>query len=84
MQVMKGLSPAVIDTEIRSLAPDNGGSLEWMEHFMQFMLSQLKTNQNFELVEAYIGLFLKVGVTVCFANPESILFSLASLCCGDS
>lgn len=62
MDLMKHLPPAAIDGEMRSLAPDNGGSLEWLQHFMEFLLSQLKTNTNFELVEAYIGLFLKVRV----------------------
>lgn len=60
MGLLRNLSPAAIDAEIRGLAPDNGGSLEWLQHFMKFLLSQLKTNMNFELVESYLGLFLKV------------------------
>ena len=54
------MSPASIDGEFRSLAPEAGGSLEQIGHFMHFLLSQLKTKKNFELVEAYLGLFLKV------------------------
>ena len=60
MELMRNLSPAAIDSEMRGLAPENGGSLEWLQHFMQFLLSQLKANTNFELVESYLGLFLKV------------------------
>lgn len=60
MELMKSLSPAAIDGELRSLSPENGGSVEWLEHFMKFLLSQLQGNMNFELVEAYMGLFLKV------------------------
>ncbi len=60
MELMKRLPPAGIDSEVRSLAPENGGSLEALQHFMEFMLSQLKTHMNFELIEAYLGLFLKV------------------------
>lgn len=54
------MSPASVEGELRGLDPENGGSLEQLQHFMQFMLSQLRTSMNFELVEAYLGLFLKV------------------------
>lgn len=60
MSLLRTMSPAAIDAEIRGLSPDNGGSLEWLQHFLQFLLSQLKTNKDFELVESYLGLFLKV------------------------
>ena len=60
MSLLMTMSPAAIDAEIRGLSPDNGGSLEWLQRFMQFLLRQLKTNMNFELVESYLGLFLKV------------------------
>ncbi len=64
MELMKKLPPASIDSEIRSLAPEHGGSLGGLQHFMEFMLSQLKTHMNFELIEAYLGLFLKVSVSL--------------------
>lgn len=60
MELMKKLPPAGIDSEIRSLAPEHGGSIEELQYFMEFMLSQLKRHMNFELIEAYLGLFLKV------------------------
>jgi hypothetical protein len=31
-----------------------------MENFMEFLLDQLKTNEDYELVQSYLGLFLKV------------------------
>ena len=61
MELLKGLSPAAIDSEFRNMAPDAGGSVEWLEYFMEFLLDQLKTNKNYELVQSYLGLFLKVG-----------------------
>jgi len=54
------MSPSAIDSEFRSLSPDGGGSLQAMETFMKFLLFQLRSSQDFELVEAYLGLFLKV------------------------
>ena len=64
MELMKKLPPTGIDSEIRSLAPEHGGSLEGLQHFMEFMLSQLKKHVNFELIEAYLGLFLKVCTSI--------------------
>ena len=61
MELLKGLSPAAIDSEFRNMASDAGGSVEWLEYFMEFLLDQLKTNKNYELVQSYLGLFLKVG-----------------------
>lgn len=69
MELLEELSPAAIDGELRSLAPESGGSVEWLQAFMQFMLSQLKTNLNFELTEAYLGLFLKVCCVMCMTTP---------------
>ena len=50
MSLLRTMSPAAIDAEIRGLSPDNGGSLEWLQRFMQFLLRQLKINMSFELV----------------------------------
>ena len=61
MELIKELPPAAIDAEFRSLAPESGGSLEWLAQLLGFLLEMLKTNQNFELVQSYIGLFLKVS-----------------------
>ena len=60
MNLMKELPPASIDAEFRSLAPESGGSVEWVEHLMTFLLKTVKTNRDFELLQSYIELFLKV------------------------
>ena len=62
MDLLKKLPPATIDSEFRSMAPDAGGSVEWLANFMEFLLDQLKTNKNYELVQSYLGLFLKVCI----------------------
>ena len=64
MEILKGMGPAAIEGEIRGLSPDGGGTIEHLEWFLRFLLDQIKTGTNFELVEAYMGLFLKVSVTV--------------------
>ena len=60
MSRLKELGPSAIDVEIRSLSPEGGGDVELMGHFMKFIEYVLSTNNNFELVQAYLGLFLKV------------------------
>ncbi len=62
MELLKDLSPASIDAEFRCMAPESGGSVEWVEQLMKFLLDRLSTNRDFELVQSYIGLFLKVCV----------------------
>lgn len=57
---MKTLGPSTVDMEIRSLAPEMGGSPLVLGNFLQFVQSVLRTNKNFEIAQAYLGLFLKV------------------------
>ena len=64
---MKSLGPSAVDVEIRSLAPEMGGSVEIMCNFLLFVQSVLQTNKNFEIIQAYLGLFLKVNICCsCF------------------
>ena len=80
------LGPSAIDLELRSLAPEGGGSLGLMESFLKmirwnscmhpideynvfvkliFVRLELKAGRNFEAVQSYLGLFLKLhGETV--------------------
>ena len=65
MELLKELSPATTDSEFRNMAPDAGGSVDWLACFMEFLLDQMKTNKNYELVQSYLGLFLKVCTYTC-------------------
>ncbi|XP_071953801.1 WD repeat-containing protein 36-like [Antedon mediterranea] len=57
---MKELGPSAIDTQIRSLSPIGGGSVHMMIYFIQFLNSELSSKQDYQLVQAYLGLFLKI------------------------
>ncbi|XP_064385749.1 WD repeat-containing protein 36-like isoform X4 [Halichondria panicea] len=70
MDLMKELPPASIDAEFRSLAPESGGSVEWVEHLMTFLLETVRTNRDFELVQSYIGLFLKLHSSLIRESPD--------------
>ena len=63
---MKELGPAAIDLELRSLAPEGGGSHDLMNQFLEFICECLETNRDFELLQAYLGAFLKVGLLSLF------------------
>ena len=57
---LKELGPSAIDMEIRSLSPEGGGSIQLMESFLNAVNHMLQTNRDFEVIQAYLGLFLKV------------------------
>jgi U3 small nucleolar RNA-associated protein 21 len=60
LEEMKAMGPSAIDIEVRSLGEDMGGSIELMQRFLHFILYILSTKRNFELANAYLGLFLKI------------------------
>lgn len=59
---LKELGPSGIETELRSLSPDCGGSVEVMQSFLKMIGMMLDRKQDFELAQAYLALFLKVSL----------------------
>lgn len=60
IKLLKGMGPSNIDIEMRSLAPEGGGSLNVMQSFLQMISYMLCTKRDFELAQAYLALYLKV------------------------
>ena len=60
LSMLKELGPSAIDAEVRSLAPEGGGTVQLMANFLSFINEMLRTNRDFELIQAYLALFLKV------------------------
>ncbi|KAF5270441.1 hypothetical protein FQR65_LT05629 [Abscondita terminalis] len=56
---LKSMGPSMIDFELKSLNPTEGGSVSVMLQFLKFIEFVLKSNNNFELAQAYLGVFLK-------------------------
>lgn len=56
---IKTFGPSMIDFEIKSLAPEGGGSIDVMLQFLRLIEAMLKSNRDFELAEAYLSVFLK-------------------------
>ncbi|KAK2156514.1 hypothetical protein LSH36_211g01051 [Paralvinella palmiformis] len=69
---LKEMGPSAIDAELQSLAPEGGGSIELMGDFLIFINEMLKTNKNFELIQAYLGLFLKLHGDTLSREPSLI------------
>lgn len=56
---LKLMGPSMIEFELKSLCPEDGGSISVMLQFLRFIEFLLKSNNNFELAQAYLGVFLK-------------------------
>jgi len=64
---LKNLGPSAIDAEIRSLDTmlpgndtDNEGNRLLLHHFLCALEQGLSKKQNFELIQSYLALFLKI------------------------
>ncbi|XP_059053649.1 WD repeat-containing protein 36 [Achroia grisella] len=66
----KTLAPAAIEVEVTSMAPDAGGSIEVMNQFLIMLNTMLTTNRDFELAQAYLGLFLKTHTKIISENED--------------
>ena len=62
MTLLKSFGPWQLDSELRQLAPAPGGSPKLLRLFLTTLQHQLDSCRDFELAQAYLGLFLKVSV----------------------
>lgn len=71
--LIKELGPSMTDFEITSLAPDNGGSTEVMKQFLVMLTNIFESNQDFELAQAYLSLFLKTHSKTIVESSELLV-----------
>ena len=57
---LKELGPSAIDVEFRCLAPGTGGDVILIENMIEYIINQLELRKDFELIQGYMALFLKV------------------------
>lgn len=72
------LGPSRVDFEIKSLHPDGGGSVVLMRQFVRLVQRMLDSNENFELAQSYLGVFLKAHSRATVEHGE-LRDSLAEL-----
>ncbi|PIO33481.1 hypothetical protein AB205_0155360 [Aquarana catesbeiana] len=70
LKTIKEMGPSNIDTEIRNLAPEGGGSVEVMQSFLKMIGRMLDIKRDFELAQAYLALFLKIHLRFISAQPK--------------
>lgn len=70
LQVLKKLSPSDIDIEFRQLGLDGGGNDEDLESFVLVLIELIKSGQDFELVQSFVSLFLKLHGDVILCNES--------------
>lgn len=64
-EYIKGLSPAAIDLEIRSLL-----SLQHLESFLRALIGRLRSNRDFEAIQAFISVCVSVHGDIMVSNEE--------------
>uniref|UniRef100_H0YRW1 WD repeat domain 36 n=1 Tax=Taeniopygia guttata TaxID=59729 RepID=H0YRW1_TAEGU len=70
LDLLKSLGPSNIEVELRSLAPEGGGSVEVMLSFLRMIGMMLNKKYNFELAQAYLALFLKLHLKILSSEPK--------------
>lgn len=70
IDALKEMGPSAIDTEIRSIGPYLGGSSHLLSQFLTAVSFVLESKRNYEIVQAYLGLFLKIHGGVVSENRE--------------
>ena len=56
--------PSALDIEIRSLGPEGGGTLDSLSQFLSMLQVGFRQNTNFEALQSYLSLFLKIHAPV--------------------
>ncbi|XP_056393450.1 WD repeat-containing protein 36 [Hyla sarda] len=77
LKTIKELGPSSIETEIRNLAPEGGGSIEVMQSFLKMVGRMLEMRLDFELAQAYLALFLKIHLR--FISSQAALLEEVSM-----
>ncbi|CAK8691483.1 unnamed protein product [Clavelina lepadiformis] len=78
LTTLNKMTLSAVDTEIRTLSPDNGGSAGLMETFLDFVEHHVDSKRDFELIQAYFSMFLTVH-TETLANMTNIEDKLSEL-----
>ena len=64
--------PSAIDIEVRSLGPEGGGTISALCQFLEMIKVGLRSNTNFEALQSYLSLFLKVHGDVVSQEEELV------------
>ncbi|KAJ1990888.1 DNA-directed DNA polymerase alpha catalytic subunit pol1 [Dimargaris cristalligena] len=77
MAYMKTLGPSAVDFALRSMSLENAFREPLL--FLQALEATLLQRRDFELVQAYLNVFLKIHGDIIALNPDAFLARLANL-----
>ncbi|KAF9881735.1 hypothetical protein CkaCkLH20_00881 [Colletotrichum karsti] len=63
---LKSLSPSTADLELRSLSPEDGS----LQHFIQALTSRLHARRDYELVQAWMTVFLRLHFDLVMGDAD--------------
>jgi len=69
---LKLIGPSTLNYEIRGLSPEAGGNFELMVKFLELIKLVSKSNNNFELLQSYLGVFLKYNGRTLAQRTDAI------------
>lgn len=69
---LKLMGPSALNYEIRCMSPEAGGTYELMIKFLELLKEVSEKNKDFELIQSYLGVFLKYNGRALAQKPESI------------
>ena len=70
MEYLLSLSPVAGDAELRCIGFNFGNEEAEMTYLLQFFLEQITTKQHFDILQAYLHLFLKIHAGVIADNKN--------------
>merc|ERR1712150_74120 len=70
IETLKKLSPSETDVELRLIGPDGGGDIEMLIQFLKVLIDSTKAGKDFELIQSYISLFLKLHGDIISTNDD--------------
>lgn len=76
---LKKLGPSMIDFEVNSLHPIGGGTVKAMMEFLNTIIYMFQSNNNFELAQAYLSVFLRSHGLGLMEFPQ-VVNKLKSVC----
>lgn len=70
LEHLKSLPPSAADLELRSLSTGDGDeSSNELLHFIRALTSRLKARRDYELVQAWMAVFLRLHFDLVMADP---------------
>lgn len=69
---LKQMGPSMVDFEVKSLHPIGGGTVKAMTQFLKTLQYMFESNNNFELAQSYLSIFLRSHGTNIIEFPQII------------